>query len=237
MFFCVAKTDDVKVSEKGRLSPKLTNVHRSPSDAGRSSGDERKKPPSSAPRSATGTNTFGFKKHGGSSGGITIITASGVTITSGSATLGKMPKSSGLVGRGSGRKASVDGSQNAEESYLILNGRTNLQYRSLPRPSKSNSRGTGNRSSTSSIDSNISSKSAGIPVSKLKEPSKAVSGNPMPLLPNQTDREKGVQSDTECVPSLNSVKANPSQIAANSTQGTRQQGSKYPDIASPTLRR
>ncbi|XP_032894571.1 neuron navigator 2 isoform X5 [Amblyraja radiata] len=232
-----AKTDDVKVSEKGRLSPKLTNVHRSPSDAGRSSGDERKKPPSSAPRSATGTNTFGFKKHGGSSGGITIITASGVTITSGSATLGKMPKSSGLVGRGSGRKASVDGSQNAEESYLILNGRTNLQYRSLPRPSKSNSRGTGNRSSTSSIDSNISSKSAGIPVSKLKEPSKAASGNPMPLLPNQTDREKGVQSDTECVPSLNSAKANPLQIAANSTQGTRQQGSKYPDIASPTLRR
>ncbi|XP_062917783.1 neuron navigator 2 isoform X3 [Mobula hypostoma] len=232
-----AKTDDAKVSEKGRLSPKSTNVHRSPSDVGRSSGDEGKKPPSSASRSTGGTNTFGFKKHGGSSGGITMITASGATITSGSATLGKIPKSSGLVGRTSGRKASVDGSQNNEENYLILNSRTNLQYRSLPRPSKSNSRGTGNRSSTSSIDSNISSKSAGLPVSKLKEPSKVAPGNTVPPLPNQTDKEKGVLSDTESVASSNSVKANPSQIATSTSQTARQQGSKYPDIASPTLRR
>ncbi|XP_062917791.1 neuron navigator 2 isoform X10 [Mobula hypostoma] len=231
-----AKTDDAKVSEKGRLSPKSTNVHRSPSDVGRSSGDEGKKPPSSASRSTGGTNTFGFKKHGGSSGGITMITASGATITSGSATLGKIPKSSGLVGRTSGRKASVDGSQNNEENYLILNSRTNLQYRSLPRPSKSNSRGTGNRSSTSSIDSNISSKSAGLPVSKLKEPSKVAPGNTVPPLPNQTDKEKGVLSDTESVASSNSVKANPSQIATSTSQTARQQGSKYPDIASPTLR-
>ncbi|XP_067902611.1 neuron navigator 2-like isoform X3 [Heterodontus francisci] len=232
-----AKTDDAKVSEKGRLSPKSTNVHRSPSDAARSSGDEGKKPPSSASRSTGGTNTFGFKKHGGSSGGITMITASGATITSGSATLGKIPKSSGLIGRSSGRKASVDGSQSTEENYLILNARTNLQYRSLPRPSKSNSRGTGNRSSTSSIDSNISSKSAGLPVSKLREPSKVASGNTVPALPNQTDKEKGVSSDTESVTSPNSVKADPSQIGTNSSQSTRQQGSKYPDIASPTLRR
>ncbi|XP_067850210.1 neuron navigator 2 isoform X4 [Heptranchias perlo] len=232
-----AKTDDAKVSEKGRLSPKSTNVHRSPSDAGRSSGDEGKKPPSSASRSTGGTNTFGFKKHGASSAGITMITASGATITSGSATLGKIPKSSGLIGRSSGRKASVDGSQSTEENYLTLSARTNLQYRSLPRPSKSNSRGTGNRSSTSSIDSNISSKSAGLPVSKLREPSKVASGNTVPTLPNQTDKEKGVSSDTESVTSSSSVKANPSQIGSNGSQSTRQQGSKYPDIASPTLRR
>ncbi|XP_078077123.1 neuron navigator 2 isoform X2 [Mustelus asterias] len=232
-----AKTDDAKVSEKGRLSPKSTNVHRSPSDAGRSSGDEGKKPPSSASRSTGGTNTFGFKKHGGSSGGITMITASGATITSGSATLGKIPKSSGLIGRSSGRKASVDGSQSTEENYLILNARTNLQYRSLPRPSKSNSRGTGNRSSTSSIDSNISSKSAVLPVSKLREPSKVASGNTVPPLPNQTDKEKGVSSDTESVTSSNSVKANPAPIGTNGSQSARQQGSKYPDLASPTLRR
>uniref|UniRef100_UPI00398EE9BA neuron navigator 2 isoform X3 n=1 Tax=Pristiophorus japonicus TaxID=55135 RepID=UPI00398EE9BA len=206
-------------------------------DAGRSSGDEGKKPPSSASRSTGGTNTFGFKKHGGSSGGITMITASGATITSGSATLGKIPKSAGLIGRSSDRKASVDGSQSTEENYLILNARTNLQYRSLPRPSKSNSRGTGNRSSTSSIDSNISSKSAGLPISKLREPSKVASGNAVPTLPNQTDKEKGVSSDTESVTSSNSVKANPSQIGTNGSQSTRQQGSKYPDIASPTLRR
>ncbi|XP_067850207.1 neuron navigator 2 isoform X1 [Heptranchias perlo] len=206
-------------------------------DAGRSSGDEGKKPPSSASRSTGGTNTFGFKKHGASSAGITMITASGATITSGSATLGKIPKSSGLIGRSSGRKASVDGSQSTEENYLTLSARTNLQYRSLPRPSKSNSRGTGNRSSTSSIDSNISSKSAGLPVSKLREPSKVASGNTVPTLPNQTDKEKGVSSDTESVTSSSSVKANPSQIGSNGSQSTRQQGSKYPDIASPTLRR
>ncbi|XP_072448877.1 neuron navigator 2 isoform X5 [Chiloscyllium punctatum] len=232
-----AKTDDAKVSEKGRLSPKSTSVHRSPSDVGRSSGDEGKKPPVSASRSTTGTNTFGFKKHGGSSGPITMITASGATITSGSATLGKIPKSSGLIGRSPGRKASVDGSQSTEENYLVLNARSNLQYRSLPRPSKSNSRGTGNRSSTSSIDSNLSSKSAGLPVSKLREPSKVAPGNTVPTLPNQTDKEKGVSSDTESVTSSNSVKVNPSQLGTNSTQTTRQQASKYPDIASPTLRR
>ncbi|XP_059508173.1 neuron navigator 2 isoform X4 [Stegostoma tigrinum] len=232
-----AKTDDAKVSEKGRLSPKSTSVHRSPSDVGRSSGDEGKKPPVSVSRSTAGTNTFGFKKHGGSSGPITMITASGATITSGSATLGKIPKSSGLIGRSSGRKASVDASQSTEENYLVLNTRSNLQYRSLPRPSKSNSRGTGNRSSTSSIDSNLSSKSAGLPVSKLREPSKVAPGSTVPTLPNQTDKEKGVSSDTESVTSSNSVKANPSQNATNSTPSARQQASKYPDIASPTLRR
>ncbi|XP_078405638.1 neuron navigator 2 isoform X3 [Cetorhinus maximus] len=220
---------------RAKASTNTLKVHGA--DAGRSSGDEGKKPPSSASRSTGGTNTFGFKKHGGSSGGITMITASGATITSGSATLGKIPKSSGLIGRSSGRKASVDGSQSTEENYLILNARTNLQYRSLPRPSKSNSRGTGNRSSTSSIDSNISSKSAGLPISKLREPSKVASGNTVPTLPNQTDKEKGVSSDTESVTSSNSVKANPSQIGTNGSQSTRQQGSKYPDIASPTLRR
>uniref|UniRef100_A0A4W3JBI9 Neuron navigator 3 n=1 Tax=Callorhinchus milii TaxID=7868 RepID=A0A4W3JBI9_CALMI len=232
-----AKTDDAKVSEKGRPSPKSANVQRSPSDAGRSSGDEGKKPPSCASRVTGGTNTFGFKKHGGSSGGITMITASGATITSGSATLGKIPKSGGLIGRSSGRKASVDGSQSTEENYLTLNARTNLQYRSLPRPSKSNGRGTGNRSSTSSIDSNISSKSAGLPVSKLREPSKVGSGNSVPTLPNQTDKEKGVSSDTDSVASSGSIKANPLQVGTNGTQSSRQQGSKYPDIASPTLRR
>uniref|UniRef100_A0A8C3TJ38 Neuron navigator 2 n=1 Tax=Chelydra serpentina TaxID=8475 RepID=A0A8C3TJ38_CHESE len=234
------KTDDAKVSEKGRLSPKAGHVKRSPSDAGRSSGDESKKPPTSNSRTAAAnTNTFGFKKQSGSAGGMTVITASGATITSRSATLGKIPKSSGLMGRSTGRKTSVDGSQNQDDGYLALSARTNLQYRSLPRPSKSSSRsGAGNRSSTSSIDSNISSKSAGLPVPKMREPAKVSLGSSLPGLVNQTDKEKGISSDNESVASCNSVKVNPaSQTASSGAQSTHQQGAKYPDVASPTLRR
>ncbi|XP_071618582.1 neuron navigator 2 isoform X9 [Heliangelus exortis] len=234
------KTDDAKVSEKGRLSPKAGHVKRSPSDAGRSSGDESKKLPTSNSRTAAANaNTFGFKKQSGSAVGMTIITASGATITSRSATLGKIPKSSGLMGRTTGRKTSVDGSQNQDDGYLALSARTNLQYRSLPRPSKSSSRsGAGNRSSTSSIDSNISSKSAGLPVPKMREPAKVILGNSLPGLVNQTDKEKGISSDNESVASCNSVKVNPaSQTASIGAQSTHQQGAKYPDVASPTLRR
>uniref|UniRef100_A0A8C8SU06 Neuron navigator 2 n=1 Tax=Pelusios castaneus TaxID=367368 RepID=A0A8C8SU06_9SAUR len=234
------KTDDAKVSEKGRLSPKAGHVKRSPSDAGRSSGDESKKPPTSNSRTAAAnTNTFGFKKQSGSGVGMTMFTASGATITSRSATLGKIPKSSGLMGRSTGRKTSVDGSQHQDDGYLALSSRTNLQYRSLPRPSKSSSRsGAGNRSSTSSIDSNISSKSAGLPVPKMREPAKVALGSSLPGLVNQTDKEKGISSDNESVASCNSVKVNPaSQTACSGAQSTHQQGSKYPDVASPTLRR
>ncbi|XP_074853778.1 neuron navigator 2 isoform X3 [Carettochelys insculpta] len=234
------KTDDAKVSEKGRLSPKSGHVKRSPSDAGRSSGDESKKPPTSNPRTpAASTNTFGFKKQSGSVQGMPMVTASGATITSRSATLGKIPKSSGLIGRSTGRKTSVDGSQNQDDGYLALSARTNLQYRSLPRPSKSSSRsGAGNRSSTSSIDSNISSKSAGLPVPKMREPAKVPLGSSLTGLVNQTDKEKGISSDNESVASCNSVKVNPaSQAASSGPQSAHQQGAKYPDVASPTLRR
>ncbi|XP_006892076.1 PREDICTED: neuron navigator 2 isoform X2 [Elephantulus edwardii] len=234
------KTDDAKVSEKGRLSPKASQVKRSPSDAGRSSGDESKKPlPSSSRTPTANANSFGFKKQSGSAAGLAMITASGATVTSRSATLGKIPKSSALVGRSTGRKTSMDGAQNQDDGYLSLSSRTNLQYRSLPRPSKSNSRsGAGNRSSTSSIDSNISSKSAGLPVPKLREPSKTALGSSLPGLVNQTDKEKGISSDNESVASCNSVKVNPAaQPVSSAAQATLQPGAKYPDVASPTLRR
>ncbi|KAK7808403.1 hypothetical protein U0070_014265 [Myodes glareolus] len=234
------KTDDAKVSEKGRLSPKASQVKRSPSDAGRSSGDESKKALPSTSRTPTANaNSFGFKKQSGSAAGLAMITASGATITSRSATLGKIPKSSALVGRSTGRKTSMDGAPNQDDGYLSLSSRTNLQYRSLPRPSKSNSRnGAGNRCSTSSIDSNMSSKSAGLPVPKLREPSKTSLGSSLPGLVNQTDKEKGISSDNESVASCNSVKVNPAtQPVCSSTQATLQPGTKYSDVASPTLRR
>ncbi|KAG7467923.1 hypothetical protein MATL_G00137370 [Megalops atlanticus] len=234
------KTDDAKVSEKGRLSPRSHTAQHSPSDTGRSSGDEAKKPPSSTAR--TPTNTFGFKKQ---AGGMTLVTASGVTITSGSATLGKVPKSSGLAGgRPAGRKAGVDGQQAQDDGYLPLSARANLQYRSLPRPSRAGAGSTnarnGNRSSTSSIDSNLSSKSAGPPVPRAHELAKAVSGG-VAALPtaNQTDREKGVCSDTESAAPCGSVKASPTSQSGGgfTAHSGRQQGNKYPDVSSPTLRR
>ncbi|KAM6094600.1 neuron navigator 3 isoform 7-T7 [Chlamydotis macqueenii] len=235
------KTDDAKASEKVKTPLKGASIQRSPSDAGKSSGDEGKKPPSGIGRS-TATGSFGFKKSG--MGSSTIITTSGATITSGSATLGKMPKSSAIGGKSNaGRKTSLDGSQNQDDGVLHVNSKTTLQYRSLPRPSKSSGSGIpgrgGHRSSTSSIDSNVSSKSAGAAATKLREPSKIGSGRSSPVTINQTDKEKEkvAVSDSESVSLSSSPKSSPTSASASGTPGLRQPGSKYPDIASPTFRR
>ncbi|XP_068046385.1 neuron navigator 3 isoform X8 [Anomalospiza imberbis] len=234
------KTDDAKASEKVKTPLKGASIQRSPSDAGKSSGDEGKKPPSGIGRS-TATGSFGFKKSG--LGSSTIITTSGATITSGSATLGKMPKSSAISGKSNaGRKTSLDGSQNQDDGVLHVGSKTTLQYRSLPRPSKSSGSGIpgrgGHRSSTSSIDSNVSSKSAGAAVTKLREPSKIGSGRSSPVTVNQTDKEKEkvAVSDSESVSLSSSPKSSPTSTSASGTPGLRQPGSKYPDIASPTFR-
>ncbi|KAM4039999.1 neuron navigator 3 isoform 8-T8 [Anomaloglossus baeobatrachus] len=230
------KTDDVKASEKVKAPLKGGPLQRSPSDAGKSSGDEGKKPPSGIAR-PTATGSFGFKKAGVSS---PTITGSGATITSGSATLGKMPKSSGIGGKGAGRKTSLDGSQNQDDGVLLANSKATLQYRSLPRPSKSNTSGIpgrgGHRSSTSSIDSNVSSKSGGAAGTKLREPSK-ISERSSPVNITQPDKDKDKVSDSESVSLSSSPKSSPTSASACGTQGLRQPGSKYPDIASPTFRR
>ncbi|XP_068826345.1 neuron navigator 3 isoform X2 [Capricornis sumatraensis] len=236
------KTDDAKASEKGKSPLKGSSLQRSPSDAGKSSGDEGKKPPSGIGRS-TATGSFGFKKPSGV-GSSAMITSSGATITSGSATLGKIPKSAAIGGKSNaGRKTSLDGSQNQDDAGLHVSTKTSLQYRSLPRPSKSSTSGIpgrgGHRSSTSSIDSNVSSKSAGATTSKLREPTKIGSGRSSPVTVNQTDKEKEkvAVSDSESVSLSGSPKSSPTSASACGTQGLRQPGSKYPDIASPTFRR
>ncbi|XP_070110309.1 neuron navigator 3 isoform X19 [Equus caballus] len=236
------KTDDAKASEKGKTPLKGSSLQRSPSDAGKSSGDEGKKPPSGIGRS-TATSSFGFKKPSGV-GSSTMITSSGATIASGSATLGKIPKSAAIGGKSNaGRKTSLDGSQNQDDVGLHVSSKTSLQYRSLPRPSKSSTSGIpgrgGHRSSTSSIDSNVSSKSAGATTSKLREPTKIGSGRSSPVTVNQTDKEKEkvAVSDSESVSLSGSPKSSPTSASACGTQGLRQPGSKYPDIASPTFRR
>ncbi|XP_042578128.1 neuron navigator 3 isoform X6 [Cyprinus carpio] len=243
------KTDDAKASEKGKAPSKSPSIQRSPSDAGKSSGDEGKKPPSGIGRPPT-TSSFGFKKIPGPTGAL--ITASGATLASGSATLGKVPKSAGIgkgSGIGNGRKTSLDGAQHQDDAVLLGCGgsKVPLQYRSLPRPAKSSSGGSsvvgrsGHRSSSSSIDSNVSGKSAGgsggvvgTPTStKRRDPGKVSSGRSSPITINQTDKEKVAGSDQEGTGLSTSPKSSPT-----STQsGLRQPGSKYPDIASPTFRR
>lgn len=206
------KTDDVKVSEKGRLSPRSNGLQRSPSDAGRSSGDETKKqsvPTSrttttnplthtvSDPQShthmlstRTPTSTFGFKKQGHAM--VTMVTASGATITSGSATLGKMPKSGGRSVSGGLKSAVQDGGSalgHHDDGFLSMSARSTLQYRSLPRPSRSGGAArNGNRSSTSSIEAAVLSvTSHGKNSFGIAKPNGSAA-----LLANQTDREKGV---------------------------------------------
>ncbi|XP_072257504.1 neuron navigator 3 isoform X4 [Pyxicephalus adspersus] len=230
------KTDDIKASEKVKTPLKGGPLQRSPSDAGKSSGDEGKKPPSGIARPAA-TGSFGFKKAGVGSAN---ITAGGATLTSGSATLGKIPKSAAIAGKEAGRKTSLDGSQNQDDGVLLANSKATLQYRSLPRPSKSSTSGIpgrgGHRSSTSSIDSNVSSKSAGAG-GKLREPSKMASERSSPVNINQTDKEKEKVSDSESVSLSGSAKSSPTSASACGAQSLRQPGSKYPDIASPTFRR
>uniref|UniRef100_A0A668ADX9 Neuron navigator 3 n=1 Tax=Myripristis murdjan TaxID=586833 RepID=A0A668ADX9_9TELE len=207
-----SKTDDVKVSEKGRLSPRSNGLHRSPSDAGRSSGDEAK-------------NTFGFKKQG--SGMVTMVTASGATITSGSATLGKMPKSGARSLAGGLKAGGHDGGSalgHHDDGFLPVSARSTLQYRSLPRPSRSGAAArNGNRSSTSSIEAAVLS----VTSHGKNSVNIAKSNGSGVLLANQTDREKGVSE----MDNLRSGAVMQSGGAATVPLTGRQQ------VSSPTLRR
>lgn len=206
------------MSEKGR-----NGLQRSPSDAGRSSsGDEAKKQPTVLPASrgsTTTTSTFGFKKQGL----VTLVTASGATITSGSATLGKLPKSGQrpLVGGlklGGGSSSSDGGSHlhhphHQDDSFLPMSARSTLQYRSLPRPSRSSSSAArhGNRSSTSSIEA------AALSVTSQGKSPLGLLGKAGGPATNQTDREKGVSEVDN--------------LRGGAPQTGRQQ------VSSPTLRR
>ncbi|KAA8579921.1 hypothetical protein FQN60_005456, partial [Etheostoma spectabile] len=243
------KTDDAKASEKGKAPSKSSAaIQRSPSDAGKSSGDEGKKPPSGIGRPPT-TASFGYKKIPGPSG--TLITSSGATLASGSATLGKAPKSSAALGKGTGiggvRKTSLDGSQPQDDGILLScssNSKVTLQYRSLPRPAKSSSGvaagRSGHRSSSSSIDSNVSGKSAGGAATQAgakRRDGKVGSDRSSPITINQTDKEKVAVSDQDTTAGLSTSPKSSPTSSSTGQSGLRQPGSKYPDIASPTFRR
>ncbi|XP_077476471.1 neuron navigator 2 isoform X3 [Stigmatopora argus] len=197
------KTDDVKVSEKGRLSPRYNGLNRSPSDAAE---EAKTKSHSTSHTSATSslthtlsepqahasralTSTFGFKKQG--HGMVTMVTASGATITGGSATLGKVPKS-GVRSLAGLKTGGQDGGLllgHHDDGFLSAGARSTLQYRSLPRPGRSGAAArNGNRSSTSSIEAAVLSvTSYGKNAISITKPNGSGC-----LLANQTDREKGV---------------------------------------------
>ncbi|KAM6973307.1 neuron navigator 2 [Aplochiton taeniatus] len=241
------KTDDAKVSERGCLSPgsRSDGLQRSPSTG----GDEPRKPSSGSGSGSTRTptSTFGFKKHsvaGGAGGGgslMTLATASGVTITSGSATLGKIPRSS-LTGphqysNGTGTSRTLSRQASVDDGYLSANGKhPALQYRSLPRPSRTsgpvglgtNGRTAASRGSIAGVDVSLGTRAATIHGSKRNGVSRPSLGA------NQTDREKGVAVEASTPGEVHNIGLPAGSLPPS---GSRQAGGKYPDVASPTLRR
>ncbi|XP_076797371.1 neuron navigator 1 isoform X3 [Arvicanthis niloticus] len=185
----VAGKPEGKATDKGKLAVKNTGLQRSSSDAGRDRLSDAKKPPSGIARPST-SGSFGYKKPPPATGTATVMQ------TGGSATLSKIQKSSGIpVKPVNGRKTSLDVSNSVEPGFLAPGARSNIQYRSLPRPAKSSSMSVtgrgGPRPVSSSIDpSLLSTKQGGLTPSRLKEPSKVASGRTTPAPVNQTDREK-----------------------------------------------
>ncbi|XP_007892395.1 neuron navigator 1 isoform X4 [Callorhinchus milii] len=236
----VAAKTEAKAQDKNKLALKGSGLQRSSSDAGRERIGEARKPPSGISRPAT-AGSFGYKKP--TTGTATVVTVGG---NCGSTT--KVQKSTGIPVKPNSRKTSLDVSQ-SQDGFMSAGARTNVQYRSLPRPAKSSSvtitgRGMGNRPVSSNIDpSLISSKHGGIPVSRLKEPSKIGMGRPSSGPVNQTDREKekakakAVASDSECTTVSSSTKSISTAEGSSKLQGMRQQGSKLSEISSPTAHR
>ncbi|XP_040890015.1 neuron navigator 1 isoform X4 [Toxotes jaculatrix] len=256
----VAAPKSEKPLDKSKISIKTAGLQRSRSDAGRDHHGEHRKPPSGLVKPTAGAS-FGYKKPPIATGTATVMTAGGATISSGSATVGKTPKSSGIpvkpVGGGppSGRKNSFDAS--SEQSFLGPNARNSIQYRSLPRPAKSSTLSVIGRPAarpvSGSIDPSLLSLKP-VPMSsagpRVKEPSSCSSkiANRTSTGPvNQTDREKekerakakAVGADIDCG-SLKGEATQPESTgeAAVKLHGLRRtSSSKYPELSSPTTPR
>ncbi|XP_063329600.1 neuron navigator 1 isoform X2 [Pelmatolapia mariae] len=256
----VAAPKSEKPLDKSKISIRTAGLQRSRSDAGRDHHGEHRKPPSGLVKPTAGTS-FGYKRPPTATGTATVMTAGGATISSGSATVGKTPKSSGIpvkpVGGGvpSGRKNSFDAS--SEQSFLGPNARNSIQYRSLPRPAKSSTLSVIGRPTTRPVSSTIDSSLLSlkpVPITssgpRVKEPSSSsikitnrTSTGPV----NQTDREKekerakakAVVADIDCA----SLKGEdtPSESTGESSvklHGLRRtSSSKYPELSSPTTPR
>ncbi|XP_058487380.1 neuron navigator 1 isoform X2 [Solea solea] len=256
----VATPKNEKPLDKSKMSLKAAGLQRSRSDAGRDHHGEHRKPPSGLIKPTAGAS-FGYKKPPMATGTATVMTAGGATISSGSATVGKTPRSSGIpakpVGGGtpSGRKNSFDAS--SEQSFLGPNARNSIQYRSLPRPAKSSTLSVIGRPAARPISSTIDPSllslkpvpmaSAGPRMKELSSCSSKMAARTSIGPVNQTDREKekerakakAVGADMDCC----SLKREDTQSesAGESTMklhGLRRTGSsKYPELSSPTTPR
>ncbi|XP_056293487.1 neuron navigator 1 isoform X9 [Pseudoliparis swirei] len=244
----VAAPKSEKPQDKSRISLKTASLQRSRSDAGRDHQGEHRKPPSGLAKPAAGAS-FGYKRPPTATGTATVMTAGGATISSGSATVDKIPRSSGIpmkpVGGGTpsgGRKNSFDAS--SEQSFLGPNARNGIQYRSLPRPAKSSTFSVIGRSAARPIDPGLLTLKA-VPVSstgpRMKEPGSCKTSNRASAGPvNMTDREKEkerakAKADLDC----GSLKGE--STGGESTMklpGLRRTSSgKYPELSSPTTPR
>lgn len=241
--------------DKSKILVKTAGLQRSRSDAGRDHHGEHRKPPSGLVKPTAGAS-FLYKKPPTATGTATVMTAGGATISSGSATLGKTPKSSGIPVKPvggippTGRKNSFDAS--SEQGFLGPNARNSIQYRSLPRPAKSSTLSVigrpASRPTSGTIDPSLLALKP-VPIvstgPRVKEPSSAKMANRSTGPVNQTDREKekerakakAVSCDIDC----GSLKRDETQATGESAvklHGLRRtSSSKYPELSSPTTPR
>ncbi|XP_061147665.1 neuron navigator 1 [Syngnathus typhle] len=254
----VAAAKNDKPQDKSKISIKTAGLQRSRSDAGRDHHMETRKPPSGLVKPSSGAS-FGYKRTPAATGTATVLTAGGATISTGSATVGKIPKSSGMsmkpvgLGATSGRKNSFDAS--GEPSFLGPNARNSIQYRSLPRPAKSSTLSVIGRPASRPVSGTIDPSLLTLkPVTvasanpRVKDPTSCKMSNRTMVVPvNQTDREKEkarakavcADIDIDCA-SLKGVQV-PSESSRESLvklHGLRRtSSSKYPELSSPTTPR
>ena len=260
LFFLYAAPKSERPLDKSKMSIKTAGLQRSRSDAGRDHHAEHRKPPSGLVKPSAGAS-FGYKKPPIATGTATVMTAGGTTISSGSATVGKIPRSSCIpmkpVGGGipTGRKNSFDAS--SEQNFPGPIARNSIQYRSLPRPAKSSTFSVIGRPSgrpvSGTIDPGLLSlkpvpmASAGPRVKELSSCGSKMSTRTSTGPVNQTDREKekerakakAVGADMDCC----SLKGEDTRsgTAGESTvklHGLRRTSSgRYPELSSPTTPR
>ncbi|XP_077948999.1 neuron navigator 1 isoform X3 [Gasterosteus aculeatus] len=251
----VAAPKSEKPMDKSRISLKTAGLQRSRSDAGRDHHGEHRKPPSGLVKPTAGAS-FGYKKPPSATGTAAVMTAGGAAISSGSSTVGKTPRSSGIpmkpVGGGgapSGRKNSFDAS--SEQSFLAPNARNSIQYRSLPRPAKSSTLSVIGRSAPRPVSGVIdpglltlkpvAMSSTGPRAKELGSCGGKMSNRTGAGPVNMTDREKEkerakAKADLDCG-SLKRETPSTGEATLKLHGLRRTSSGKYPELSSPTTPR
>ncbi len=186
------------------MSPSSNMVQHSSSDAGRSSGDEAKK----TPAGRVPTSTFGFKKPNGVHGPATVVSTSSITLMTASGHHYQRlchPGQDSQILRPSGRwervvKRGFGWFTAPSRRWLPVpqcsfNAAVPKSTSTLPFWSRARN---GNRSSTSSIESSLSSRTpvlTAVTTSKPRDSGTKTNGHVIQA--NQTDKEKGVTSDMD----------------------------------------